>query len=107
MTNRAVGQFNRAGRRMAGDLRTIINDGEDLLKAAVNVSDEGFTAARRKFEKNLTSAREALADASQPVIDSGREAVAVAGQYVRGNPWTMVGVAIAAGAVIGFLASKR
>jgi ElaB/YqjD/DUF883 family membrane-anchored ribosome-binding protein len=61
---------------MAGDFRTMITDGEDLLKAAATVSGEGFAAARRKFD-------------------------------VRGNPWTAVGIAVAAGALLGFLAARR
>ena len=52
-------------------------------------------------------AKDALADASQPVFDRTKESATVANNYVRGNPWTAVGVAIAAGALIGFLAGKR
>ena len=107
MMDRAMGEFYRARRRMAGDFKTMIADSEDLLKAAATVSDEGFTAARMKFEQKLTSAKAALADASQPVFDTTRQAAAVADDYVHGNPWTAVGVAVAAGAVIGFLAAKR
>jgi ElaB/YqjD/DUF883 family membrane-anchored ribosome-binding protein len=53
------------------------------------------------------SAKAKLADASQPVFDRTRETAAVADDYVRGNPWTAVGVAIAAGVLVGFLAAKR
>ncbi len=107
MMDRAVGEFNRAKGRMAGDFRTLITDSEDLLKAAATVSGEGFTAARTKFEDKLRTAKATLADASQPVIDRTRETAAVADDYVRGNPWTAVGVAIAAGVLIGILAARR
>lgn len=105
--NRAVAEFDRARGRMAGDLRTIITDGEDLLKAAAAVSGDSFTAARTKFEQKLSSARAALAEASQPVIDRTRETATVADDHLRGNAWTAVGVALAAGVLIGFLAAKR
>ena len=107
MMNRAVHELERASGRIAGDFRTMITDSEDLLKAAATVSGEGFTAARTKFEEKLRRAKATLADASQPVFDGARETVAVADDYVHGNPWTAVGVAIAAGALIGFLAAKR
>ena len=100
-------QFERARGRVAGDFRAMIADGEDLLKAAATVSGEGFAAARTKFEGKLRSAKAALADASQPVLDKTRESAAAADDYVRGNPWTAVGVAVAAGALIGFLAARR
>lgn len=105
--NRAVHELERAGGRIAGDFRTMIADGEDLLKAAATVSGDGFTAARTKFEQNLRRAKATLADASQSVFDRTKETAAVADDYIHGNPWTAVGVAIAAGALLGFLAAKR
>lgn len=107
MTNRAAVEFDRAKGRMAGDLRNMITDSEDLLKAAANVSGEGFAAARTKFEDRLASARDALAHASQPVIDRTKHSAAVADEYVHGHAWTAVGVAMAAGVLIGLLISKR
>jgi ElaB/YqjD/DUF883 family membrane-anchored ribosome-binding protein len=107
MMNRAVEEFDRAKGRMAVDFRTMITDSEDLLKAAATVSGEGFAVARTRFEEKLKSARTALAEASQPVFDRTRETAAVADDYVRGNPWSAVGIAVAAGVLIGFLAAKR
>ena len=107
MMDRAVHEFDRARGRMAGDFRTLIDDGEDLLKAAATVSGQGFTAARTKFEEKLRSAKATWADASQPVFDRTRETAAVADHYVHDNAWTAIGVAIAAGVLIGFLAAKR
>jgi ElaB/YqjD/DUF883 family membrane-anchored ribosome-binding protein len=105
--DRAMHEFDRARGRMAGDFRTMIADSEDLLKAAATVSGEGFTAARTKFEDKVKRAKATLADATQPLIDRTRETAAAADGYVRDNPWTAVGVATAAGVLIGFLAAKR
>jgi len=105
--DRAVNEFERARGRMAGDFRDMIADSEDLLKAAGAVSGEGFAMARSKFEEKVKHAKASLADASQPAIDRTRETAAAADDYVRDNPWTAVAVAIAAGALVGFLAAKR
>jgi ElaB/YqjD/DUF883 family membrane-anchored ribosome-binding protein len=107
MMNRAVHEFDLARGKMAGDFRTMIVDSEDLLKAAASVSGEGFASARKKFEEKLRSARAALEDASQPAFDNARETAAAADDYVRGNPWAAVGIAVAAGVLFGFLAAKR
>jgi len=104
---RAMNEFDRAKGRMASDFRTMIADSEDLLQAAATVSGESFTAARAKFEEQLTRAKTALADASRPVIEQTRRTAAATDDYVRGNPWSAVGVAVASGALIGFLISKR
>ena len=105
MMNRAVNAFDLAKGRMAGDFRTMINDSEDLLKAAASVSGEGFALARTKFEEKLKRAKATLADASQPVFERARETAAVTNEYVHGNPWTAVGIAVAAGVLIGFVAA--
>jgi ElaB/YqjD/DUF883 family membrane-anchored ribosome-binding protein len=104
---RAMNDFDRAKGRMASDFRTMITDSEDLLQAAATVSGESFTAARAKFEEKLKRAKTALADASRPVIDKTRKTAAAADNYVRDNPWSAVGVAMASGALIGFLVAKR
>lgn len=105
--DRALNDFDRARGRMAGDFRTMISDSEALLKAAASVSGKGFTAARTRFEDKLKRAKATLEDASQPVFDRTRESAAAANNYVRGNPWTAVGAAIAAGILIGLLAANR
>jgi ElaB/YqjD/DUF883 family membrane-anchored ribosome-binding protein len=107
MMNQAVEAFDQARGKMAGDFRTMITDSEELLKAAAAVSGEGFAVARTKFEEKLRRAKATLAEASQPMFDRTRETAAAADDYVRGNPWTAVGVAIAAGVLIGFVAAKR
>jgi ElaB/YqjD/DUF883 family membrane-anchored ribosome-binding protein len=96
-------EFNRAKGKMADDLRMIVSDGEELLKAAANASGEGFTAARAKFSEKVVSAKAKLADISQPVVEKARQA----DDYVHGRPWSAIGVAAAIGMLIGFLAARR
>jgi ElaB/YqjD/DUF883 family membrane-anchored ribosome-binding protein len=107
MMKQTVNEFNRARSKVAGDIKTVITDTEDLLKAAAEVSGEGFTVARSKFEKKLGSARASLADASRAAVGRARETAAAADDYVHASPWTAIGVAAAAGMLIGFLAARR
>jgi ElaB/YqjD/DUF883 family membrane-anchored ribosome-binding protein len=100
-------EFNRARSRMVGDIKTVITDTEDLLKAAAEVSGESFTVARAKLEEKLKRARASLAVASQAAVAKARETAAAADDYVHARPWTAIGIAAAAGMLIGFLAAKR
>jgi len=100
-------EFNRARGRMAGDFNAVITDSENLLKAAAEVSGEGFTVARAKFEEKLRIARASLADASRAAVGTARETAAAADEYLHASPWTAIGVAAAAGILIGFLAARR
>jgi len=100
-------EFNQAKGKMADDIKTVITDGRDLLKAAANASGAGMAVARDKFDEKLSNAKARLVDASRPAVDKARKTAAAANGYVHGNPWTVIGVAAAAGALIGFLAAKR
>ena len=107
MKNQTVDEFKRAGSRMAGDIRTVIADGEDLLEAAAEVSGEGFAVARKTFEEKLEGARARLASASRAAIGTARQTVAATDDYVHASPWAAIGMAAAAGLVIGFLVARR
>lgn len=100
-------EFNQAKDVMASDIKTVITDGENLLKAAANVSSAGLAVAREKFDEKLSNAKASLIDASRPAIDKARRTAAAADDYVHGSPWTVIGVAVAVGALIGFLAARR
>lgn len=107
MMEQRTDEFNQAKGKMANDIKTVITDGEDLLKAAANVSGAGFAVAREKFDEKLSSAKARLVDASRPAVDKARRTAAAANGYVHDNPWIVIGVAVAAAALIGFLAAKR
>ena len=107
MMERALNDFEHARSRMAGDFKAIIADSEELLKASASVSGAGFDAARKQFEEKLQRARVSLAEATKPMLDKAGKTAAVADDYVRGNPWTSMGVAMAAGALIALLVAKR
>jgi ElaB/YqjD/DUF883 family membrane-anchored ribosome-binding protein len=102
-----VDEFNLAKNRITGDIKTVIGDSEDLLKAAANMPREGLAVARDKLEERLNSAKTMLVDASQPAIDKARETAAATNDYAHDHPWTMIGAAAAVGILIGFLAAKR
>lgn len=99
--------FNQVKGKMACDIKTVISDGEDLLKAAANVSSAGFAVAKEKIDEKLCSAKDRLVDASRPVVDKARRTAVAANHYVHGNPWAVIGFAVAASALIGFLAARR
>ena len=107
MINQSAKQMDQASSRIAADFRAMIADSEDLLKAATTMSGEGLAAARVKFEERVSRAKTALAEASQPMLDKSRETAAAANGYVREHPWSAIGVAVAAGLLVGFLAARR
>jgi ElaB/YqjD/DUF883 family membrane-anchored ribosome-binding protein len=102
-----TGEFNQVKGKMVSDIKTVIADGEDLLKSAANVSGAGLAAARGKIDEKLCNAKEMLFDASRPAVEKARRTAVTANNYVHGNPWPVIGFAVAASAVIAFLAARR
>jgi ElaB/YqjD/DUF883 family membrane-anchored ribosome-binding protein len=107
MMKETMDVFNNSKGKMVEDFRAIVNDAEDLWQATAKVSGEGISVARAKFSEKLRSAKTSLADAEQHVVDKTREAATATDDYVRGNPWSAVGIGAAVGLLIGFMVSKR
>lgn len=103
----AIGEFNRTKGKMVDDFKSIVSDADDLLRATAKVSGEGFNLTRAKFEEKIKTAKASLAEAEQIVVDKARQAATATDDYVKGNPWTAVGMAAGVGILIGFLVAKR
>lgn len=93
--------------KLMEDLRLVVTDAEELLKATAGQAGERVAQARAKAEDSLRSAREALAEAGDETLERAREAAASADDYVRENPWTVVGIAAGVGLVVGLLLSRK
>lgn len=107
MSEETMGEFNRTKGKMVDDFKAIVTDADDLLQATAKVSGEGFNAARAKFAERLKSAKTSLAEAEQQAVDKAKQAATATDNYVKGNPWTAVGIAAGVGILIGFLVAKR
>jgi ElaB/YqjD/DUF883 family membrane-anchored ribosome-binding protein len=89
------------------DIRGAVADGDDLLKQVANSSAEQFAAARTKIDAKLSEARSRLDGARIAVTETAKDAADATYEYVRENPWKLLGVAIAAGLVIGLFLRRR
>lgn len=93
--------------QIAADMRAVIADAEELLRATTGATGERISAVRARVEDRLRTARENLANFHEPMIDQAKEAARSADEYVREHPWGAVGIAAAAGVVLGVLISRR
>ncbi len=93
--------------KLMEDLRLVVMDAEELLKATAGQAGERVAQARTKAEDSLRAAREALAEAGDETLERAREAAASADDYVRENPWTVVGIAAGVGLLVGLLLSRK
>ena len=89
--------------KLVNDLKNLVADAEELLKATASQAGEKITEARQKIEQSLVEGKKALADAEKTLLVKSKECAAIADDYVRENPWTAVGVAAGVGLVLGLL----
>jgi ElaB/YqjD/DUF883 family membrane-anchored ribosome-binding protein len=89
--------------KLVGDLRNLVADAEELLKATASQAGEKIGVARQKIEQSLIEGKKALADAEKTLVKKSKEAADVADDYVRENPWSAVGIAAGVGLILGLL----
>jgi len=89
--------------KLVNDLRNLVGDAEELLRATATQAGEKIGVARQKIEQSLIEGKKALADAEKTLIAKSKECAEIADDYVRENPWTAVGVAAGVGLVLGLL----
>ena len=107
MSKSVAGAEQVTTEKLMDDLRTVVADAEELLKATASQTGERIAAVRAKAEESLKSARAGLAEAQAAVVAKTKEAAMATDEYVRANPWQSVGVAAAVGVVLGMLIARR
>jgi ElaB/YqjD/DUF883 family membrane-anchored ribosome-binding protein len=93
--------------KLVQDLKIVITDAEELLRATASTAGERVAAARVKVQDSLDRAKVKLAEVEDVIIDRGKQAARATDEYVRDNPWRAVGIAAGIGVIIGMLISRR
>ena len=93
--------------KLIEDLKVVVTDAEELLKATANQTGERIAAARAKAEESLRAARVRVAEAQASLVKQAKVAAKTTDDYVHENPWQAVGIAAAVGLVLGALISRR
>ncbi len=96
--------------KMMEDLKALVEDAQELLNATASQTGDLIGAARARAEESLKAAKAWVSEGQESVKSKSREACQVTEEYVKSNPWAALGIAVAAGFVIGFvsvLAARR
>jgi ElaB/YqjD/DUF883 family membrane-anchored ribosome-binding protein len=93
--------------RLVQDMRTVIADAEDLLRATANQAGETIAVARERIQDSLHQAKVKLAEAEAVVTERAKQAARYTDDYVHDNPWRAIGVAAGIGLLLGLLMARR
>jgi ElaB/YqjD/DUF883 family membrane-anchored ribosome-binding protein len=93
--------------KIKGDLKTIMSDMDDYLRATASQTGEKIGAIRERLQEHMQRAKVRLADTTEIVVDKTKEAAKATDEYVHDNPWRAVGIAAGVGLIIGMLIGRR
>lgn len=105
-TKLAVVEGEISKEKLMQDLRVVVADAEELLRATAGQAGEKVSAARERIQENLEAAKERLAAAQETVVIRTKQAAKATDEYVHENPWKAVGIAAGAGLIVGMLISR-
>jgi ElaB/YqjD/DUF883 family membrane-anchored ribosome-binding protein len=96
-----------AREQLLSDLKAVVADSEELLRATAGSLDERSAAARARVEESLRAVKGRIQDLDTELLDRLNEATKAADEYVHAHPWGAVGIAAAAGLLVGVLIARR
>lgn len=89
------------------DLRAIVRDAEELLRATEGHASERVEEIRARAQDSLEGAKERLRTIGDDAEEKVRSAARSTDDYVRENPWKAVAIAVGVGFLIGSLGRRR
>ena len=112
MEQTAPGNSGSAGNpanrdKLMQDMKVVIADAEELLRATANQAGEKIGVARERIQDSLHQAKVKLAEAEAVLVERAKQAARYTDEYVQENPWRAIGAAAAVGLVLGLLLSRR
>ena len=96
-----------ARQQVLTDLKAVVADTEELLKATAGAVDERAAAARARVAESLRSAKHKIEELDSEMLDRVKTAAKATDEYVHEHPWGAVGIAAAAGLLVGVLVARR
>jgi ElaB/YqjD/DUF883 family membrane-anchored ribosome-binding protein len=93
--------------KLVADLKLVVADAEELLRATASQAGEKVSAARERIQASLAGAKVKLGDAERAALEKAKEAARATDDYVQENPWQAVGIAAGVGLLLGLLIGRR
>ena len=93
--------------KLVADMRAVLADSEQLLKAVVGQSSEKLAALQPRIQENLRNARARLEEFEQIASERTRAAVEATDDYAHEHPWKIAGITALLGVAVGLLIGRR
>ena len=105
MSENSANPVNRD--KFVQDMRVVITDAEELLRATASQAGEKIGVARERIQDSLHQAKVKLAETEAVLRERAQQVARDGEEYVRDNPWRAIGIAAGIGLVLGLILSRR
>jgi ElaB/YqjD/DUF883 family membrane-anchored ribosome-binding protein len=103
METRSAEEIENSTERLLQDLKAVVHDGEELLRAGAQDISERGVAAREKLAAALEVAKETRQRLEARAIAGAK----AADRAIRENPYQSMGIAFGVGLLLGVLINRR
>ena len=93
--------------KLVSDLKVVISDTEELLRATAGAAGEKVGDLRERLAIRLRDTKERIVDLEVALVDKTKAAARATDDFVHEEPWKAVGVAAAVGLALGVLIGRR
>jgi ElaB/YqjD/DUF883 family membrane-anchored ribosome-binding protein len=92
--------------KLMSDLKVLARDTERLLKATASHTGQQVAQVRSQAEESLKAAMARINELQGIAVTQARVASRASDDYVRANPWRVIGICAVAGFVLGSVLSR-
>ncbi|HEX3798275.1 MAG TPA: DUF883 family protein [Verrucomicrobiae bacterium] len=103
MDDHSSSELHDSTQKLLHDLRQVVQDGEEVLRAGVGELGEKSVAARAKLSAALDSAKETARKLQDKTV-AGAKAT---DRVIRDHPYQSIGIAFGLGLLIGVLVNRK
>jgi len=89
------------------EVHNFLADIEDLVRSTTSLTGEDLARAKAKLGERVAAAKASLAKMTSAIADRARHTAETTDDYVHDRPWQAMGIAAAAGLLVGLYVSRR
>jgi ElaB/YqjD/DUF883 family membrane-anchored ribosome-binding protein len=93
----------QANERLAGDLKVLMRDGEELMKAMAGQAGEKIADMRSRLAAVIESAKTTCHRLEQKTVAAAK----VTDRTIREHPYESIGIAFGVGLLVGLLVRRK
>ena len=103
METRSTEEIESSTEKLLRDLKAVVHDGEELLRAGAKDLSERGLAARERLAAALEVAKETRRKLEQKAVASAK----ATDRVIREHPYQSIGIAFGIGMLIGVLVNRK